>query len=320
MEDWREEGIEASELPEEAWENTFDVDGPQEVQNSWMQNASKAEQIAAMRNWFFARYEDPRHNVIYITSEGGFIWGGRGPHSAENVLTHRFGGLADNEVLDHTIAVLDDECQEWATVLERVDPEEYETPFEDENLIEILERYSSRIADLREALELKGHAKTRKVAAHLIYSAIIGCLEAYLWEAAVYLVRLNPKQPRRLILQVPDLSQASMTRGKFLAEYDTHEKIALDYLNRIVWHRWDQVIPVLRGLGLDKVPSFKGMKDPLNLRNHIVHRNGRDLDGNDIRIGKLVIEELINETSVIVKAIHGEATLVAEKEGNLVWW
>lgn len=322
--DWQDEEIDADDLPQEAWQNFFDADGPREVNDLWFKVASCAEQHSAMTAWFYARYQDPKINLPFSPEEGTYTYDDRGPYFAAATLDHRFGHLAHKEVFDHIITELNKVGDQWASVPEPRDPYEDIPPFEDQTLSEIFDRYSERIEDLRQVFKLRGDESTKKVARHLSYSAAIGCLEAYLWETAVYLVRLNDEQPRRLIASVPELAQVTMTRAKFLQEYGQHEAMVLEYLNRVVWHRWEQVSAVLKGLGLKELPSFRDLQEPLTIRNHIIHRNGRDLKGAQISVGPKKLEDLLYDITNIVSVIQAKALKIAEDEGqldrDLPWW
>jgi hypothetical protein len=58
--------------------------------DNWLKSVDKELQVLAMREWFFARYEDPQNQTPYDSEEGQyiFIWGG--PYDPRNELTDRF--------------------------------------------------------------------------------------------------------------------------------------------------------------------------------------------------------------------------------------
>ena len=52
---------ELGNLPQEAFANGFDADGPFEVSDRWLKTAEPDDQVIAIREWFLARYCDPAH-------------------------------------------------------------------------------------------------------------------------------------------------------------------------------------------------------------------------------------------------------------------
>ncbi len=47
---------ELSNLPPEAYGNVFDVDGPFDPCDAWLETADRDEQLTAIREWFLARF------------------------------------------------------------------------------------------------------------------------------------------------------------------------------------------------------------------------------------------------------------------------
>lgn len=65
------DGSELGNLPSEAWGKKFDMDGPFDPDDFWIESAGEEEQRIAMREWFTARFCDPAHDTPYNGREGG---------------------------------------------------------------------------------------------------------------------------------------------------------------------------------------------------------------------------------------------------------
>ena len=77
--------------------------------------AAEADSVAQqLREWFLDHYEDPVHSLPYDSGEGGYIWGGQGPHDAHQVLHDEFGNVHSAFVIAQVADELAQECSEWA--------------------------------------------------------------------------------------------------------------------------------------------------------------------------------------------------------------
>lgn len=58
-----------------------------------------AEAIEAMRQWFFANFEDPAEMTPYCSAEGGYRFVHGGPYDAYHELISNFGGEYSEELV-----------------------------------------------------------------------------------------------------------------------------------------------------------------------------------------------------------------------------
>ena len=83
------------EVPRAAFSN-FEQ---REISDDWLSTAEPEEQVAAMVEWFQARFEDPANETPYMSSEGGYIWVHGGPYDASDEIQERFGHIVPFEVM-----------------------------------------------------------------------------------------------------------------------------------------------------------------------------------------------------------------------------
>ena len=72
----------------------------QEISDDWLATAEPEQQVAAVVEWFQARFQDPAHETPYMSSEGGYIWVHGGPYDASEEIQERFGSVVPFEVLE----------------------------------------------------------------------------------------------------------------------------------------------------------------------------------------------------------------------------
>jgi hypothetical protein len=169
------------DLPPEAGELTPHGFEPY---NDWLRIAEPELRHEAMREWFLTRYRDPAHDTPH-DSEVGYIYINGGPYDAEEELYKRFGGsLEDDDIRDVIDDVESDGITEWAPIHEP----DYDTDFEletdeRENPYQFLER---RVRDLEVLEATPVDAQRQPLLRQIVYSSLIGALEAYLADTMSY--------------------------------------------------------------------------------------------------------------------------------------
>ena len=298
------EDSELSSLPAEAWGNVFDVDGPFDPENSWIESAKKEHQLIAMREWFLARYCDPAHETPYNGREGGYLYINGGPYHPSNELGGRFGGLVDPKTIDEMASEMAQEGgDEWAP-LSRYAPDDYDERFDlhHGSPHEPLQRLQARIEELKTTLSLQTDGTAKVLVSRLVFSALIGVLESFLWETAQHWIEERQDVLRRCIEKLPAFRDQPMKLGDVFAQHAKVKETVKGYLQNMVWHRWDQVATLYRD-GLEvRLPSIKAFEKPLTMRHHIVHRSGTDMEGQLIAISDENVKELADDVEAFAKA------------------
>lgn len=288
---------ELANLPPEAWGNTFNVDGPFDPNNFWLKSASEDEQIIAMREWFLARYCDPANSTPYNGREGGYQFVHGGPYDPEDKLYERFGA----NVSDDTIIKVIDEMYEmvgedWAPIQSDYRDDEYDYLYELslDNKDRPVNNLIERLDQIKLILTLQGDSQAKKLVINFALGAAIGALEAYLWEVAYYWVEHDEDVYKNVIENLQHFNEQPIKLGDIFKQQENLKIKVKEYLQNLVWHRWDQVGRLFQaGFGF-KAPSFTVFDDALKKRHDIVHRSGFDKNGNAVVVSIDEIEFLRN--------------------------
>lgn len=300
-----EDEDELGNLPPEAFDPFGD---PFDLSDAWLKHASQEFQLIAMRAWFKARYCDPAHDTPYNGREGGYLFINGGPFDPADVLHVRFSGIseADNiqKVVDELYAEVGDQ---WAPIHTSLDEFTYDERFDLEFSArdEPLRHLHERLDQAQSVLSLEGSEAAKLLAQKLVFSAAIGALEAFLWETVDYWVEHDEKTLRDIVTRIPGLREQPMKLGDIFEKHAGLKVQVKGYLQNLVWHRWDKVVPLFR-LGLNVTPpSFKLFDDPLLKRHDIVHRSGHDKDGNPVSVTAAEVHELCEKIAVFAREIDG---------------
>jgi hypothetical protein len=140
----------------------------------------------------------------------------------------------------------------------------------------------------------------------LVFAAAVTSLEAFLWETVDYWVEQDDAVLRNIVEKIPDLSEQNLKLGDIFKKYADIKKQVKGYLQKLVWHRWGKVVPLLeRGLEI-KPPDFKRFDEALLKRHDIVHRGGRNKEGEPIEVTKEEVEELCDRIERCATEIQGQ--------------
>lgn len=279
--------------------------------NSWLKNtATPEEALVAMRAWFRARFWDPANDTPY---DGGYVWIYGGPHSPSEELNDRFNGVVEQGLID-TVAdeMLEEVGDEWAPIQhDGFYDEQFEidVPSQSTPLTRLVIRLDSALG----VLELNGPQREITLARQLVFSALIGAFETYLWETTTYWTENDENVFQNLISKLQALKDRSLTLASIFERHANLKAELRTYLQNIVWHRWDQVAQIFTHGMQIQTPSFRAINDALVKRHDIVHRSGQDQQGNPI-----VISE--DETIELAFQIHlfaWELDAILEIRNNL---
>lgn len=302
---------ELGNLPPKAWGNVADVDGPFDPDDFWIKNADEGDQRIAMREWFTARYCDPAHNTPYNSREGGYLFVNGGPYDPSDELHTRFGRLVPGDVIQEVADELVMEVgDQWAPILREPPPDYYDERFELESVGPDgpLLRVRERIAELNMTMLLQSNPVARPLVARLVFSALIGVLESFLWETAQHWISTRPEVLKRCVERLPVFEEQKFKLSEVFAQHAKIEATVKGYLQNLVWHRWDQVGALYRSALEVRLPSVKAFQAPLETRHHIVHRSGTDLDGNKIEIEDSAIASLADDIEAFALKVTKDCT------------
>lgn len=138
----------------------------------------------------------------------------------------------------------------------------------------------------------------------VLFSAAIGALEAYLWEIVRWKIDNDSNAVNEIIKNCEQYGSVTFTLNKIVSDDFSPKKYLLLALNRLVWHRIEKVVPIFRkGLGVE-LPSLRFFKDALEIRHHIVHRSGKNTNGELITLSNDQVEQLFKDVLGFSKKIN----------------
>lgn len=275
--------------------------------DEWLKVADKNLQIEAMRRWFYARYQDPANDTPYNGREGGYIFIHGGPYDPDEEIQERFGHVVEYGVMEELIQDLYQESgDQWAPVESSWGEDEYGEALS----MLVLDRsdpfrlLTDRLDQIEQALKDNNGEETQDLINQLLHSAAITALEAYLLDTFSYWIKSEKDIFRIFVLKNPDFSKEKFSLSVIFEKMDKLEETIKDYLQDFVWHRLDKVKPMIEATFEITVPKIEGIMKEVVVRHHIVHRGGRDKDGDPVRISPEYAQRLTHDVREFAQGIE----------------
>lgn len=286
---------ESSNFPEDAFDMVFNIDGPIEFNNDWLQNADDHEQRTALIEWFTARYCDPAQETPYNGREGGYLFVHGGPFSPDEKLRERFEGLVSDDILEEAIEELEDIAgEEWAPISHDFIDEDYFDPYyeiEITNKEEPKKLYTSRTCEIFSLIDEKKNSIHQQMIYQMAYGMLISCAEALISDTVIYWAKSDEQTLFRLASK--ECTERSYKLSEVLNDIEKFKETFINHLtSNIVWHRLDKLKPTIEhGLKI-KMPEIGIFLGAIQTRHDIVHRAGKTKTGNNITLTKDELKDL----------------------------
>jgi RiboL-PSP-HEPN len=272
--------------------------------------ADRDVQVRLMRDWFYQNYGYSGDEITY--SEIGY------PYELEDDLCnpraelHReFSGLVPEDVIEGLASELSRVSREWRA--REVDYWEL-----DQYVLKAIEGSTTYELTFKEALEtIKQLLKERLQGTleqnflRMLYANVITALESFLCDCFVSEIQHDEKLKRKLIERTEKFQSAKIPMSDVFKLYEDIDRVVNEFLlQEISWHNLPRVLLLFRNvLGVKYDDKMKeSLIRAIKIRHDIVHRNGKDIDGNEIVITKKQIRQLLNLVWVFL-----DSAVVVEK-------
>jgi len=266
------------QLPPEA---SNDDGQPFEPDDAWLSTAPREQQIAAMRRWFLARYENPANKTPWDGEDKKyvFIWGG--PYHPNDEIQERFGGIVPHDTMHELIVELwQNVGDEWAPIEhEGADYDHYvrRVVYDRYDPVRFLDERLYQIEALLKAVSEAG--SVRQLVHQMAHSSLIAALEAYLSDTMSFWSTSDETVLRRVVATNKDFQAMKLSVAEIFQRLDGLRDELKSYFDGFTWHRLAKVKEMMvSGLGID-VPDIAELTKEILVRHDIVHRAGRDVDG-----------------------------------------
>lgn len=154
----------------------------------------------------------------------------------------------------------------------------------------------------------------------LLFVNIITCLETYLSDALINSVLDNESNLKRFVENFKDYKDRSFKLCDIYNRMDNLKKLVKEDLYNLMYHNLPKIRAIYKKiLNIDFPNNNDDIMKKINDRHHLVHRNGKDLDGNQIIISKEELNQTYDLIFDFVKKIDNQfKTKITGGEGEVV--
>lgn len=154
----------------------------------------------------------------------------------------------------------------------------------------------------------------------LLYANIISKMEAFLCDTIVNYVLSCEAHKRRFVQKYEPLANQQFQMSAIYAKFENLDKIIKGALTSIVYHDEKLVSKLYKNVVDIDLPYTKAIEDAIQIRHDIVHRNGKDKEGNihtvtrvDVEILSDHVKEFIYEVDRLVSLTEFSETIATSE-------
>lgn len=208
------------------------------------------------------------------------------------------GGIAQVEGVsdDDIIQII-----EQFTILDDYVNEQIDTILSDTNFIT---QFRREIENLRLLSRTEVQTNTlKKTLLRQLYSSSITCLEDYLSSTLINQVINSDKVFREFISSYQGIKNRKFNLNEIFEKYDQLKDIAKKELVELIYHD----LPKIKGIYEDSLeiqfPEITEIMKIINTRHDMVHRNGKNKEGQEIEISDETVNDVITKVEIFVNEI-----------------
>jgi transcription elongation factor Elf1 len=158
-----------------------------------------------------------------------------------------------------------------------------------------------------------GDSDLQKTLQRQIYSGAITCLEDYLSTTLVQQVLNNEENFKSFVRTFHNIRNRKFSLSEIYEQLDQIKTTVKKELLDVIYHD----LPKVKGMYEDCLkitfPDIAEVMKAVKIRHDMVHRNGKNKNGNEIELSEQVVNDVITKVEVFVKAIDEEITKAQQK-------
>lgn len=302
----------------------FNVNG-KNVPLKSLQYISKANQLEVMRDWFFDNFEDPANSCPYESKEGGYAYIYGGPYEASEELQAMFEGYVKFDYIQELADELQDQCYEWSgnsqNVSDWYDEDLYDAVTSSEDPFE---KFVRNIEGIKSIAQTEQNNKHKNHLLGILYTNVITALETLYVELFINSIDKDDSY-------ISDFIEKGKTEFKVSKEIlsltfkgEAIEKIKeeiiksiKEHLISVSWHSTRKVISRYKAtfdINVQKEWPIDAIEIATQKRNHLVHRGGKDKDGNVVLIAENDLDMLLDHAKTIGENLSNSLMIVLQEK------
>ena len=143
-----------------------------------------------------------------------------------------------------------------------------------------------------------------KTLTNLLYANLVTCLEVYLADALANNVLSSNKFREAFIRSYEPFTKEKISISEIIDAYSSIDSRIKAHLSAILYHNIGKVSKIYKSVFGISFPQFDEIDTIVHTRHDLIHRNGKDKDGNEIILKKTDFDVAFNKICSFVKTIN----------------
>jgi hypothetical protein len=276
---------------------------------------SKENQLEVMRNWFYENFEDPVESCPYNGREGGYAYIFGGPYDASEELEAMFGQYVSSKYIEELVDELQHDCYEWSANSNNIND------WYDDDLYDAVTstndpyiKFQTNVDKIREISEENNEKKQRTHLLGLLYTNVITSLETFYVELFINSVALDDRflalfiEKNKTGFKVDKTIAALPFKGEGIEKIKEELTRSIkEHLISASWHNIEVVLKLYKdtfSINATNNWPIAEIESAIIKRNHLIHRGGKDKDGNIVEITDFDLNILLEKATLIAKYLY----------------
>ena len=201
-----------------------------------------------------------------------------------------------------------------------IDIEEYYNDFYDDydynTEVGYYEDFKREIVEIYSILENSKNLIHKNSLHKMLYAHTITIMETYLSDTLIQKILSSKEIKRKFIENYTDYDTKKICFKDILSELEKLEKTIKTDLQELIYHNLGKIKPIYKAIldiefGKDETSKIKQC---VNKRHHIVHRNGKDKEDNPIQINIKDVEDVLEKVYNFISNIEKQISPSIEIE------
>ena len=209
-----------------------------------------------------------------------------------------YGGDGEISDIDEGVSVEEDFPEEDYE-------EEYKSAYFDEHVRETID-----VLDKIEVLD----EVSKKLLYRTLYANVISSMEAYLSDRLIQKVLSSEETKRHFVENFKDFEDVKISLSDIYENIENIESRIKKSLREIIYHHLPRIRNIYKStLNID-LGDISDLMKCVSIRHDIVHRNGKDKDGNLQVINKNDVEELATKVTEFIRNIESQFAIEGSED------
>ncbi|MGF1677185.1 MAG: HEPN domain-containing protein [Rivularia sp. (in: cyanobacteria)] len=194
------------------------------------------------------------------------------------------------EVLEADLDLLDDDYDDYIDAI-LFNTEFHKTFYKEISSLKILNN-----------LEVSDN-NAQKTLKKQIYLGAITCLETYLCDAFIHTVLSNRKYLKCFFHNFIDFQKQTIKMREVFDYSENIEEKAKETMSEVIYHNLSKVSKMYQSILKISFPELSKISKYISIRHDLVHRNGKNKKGEETKLDKKIVNEVIDDIQVFINEI-----------------